>query len=157
MWYLGLKFYGYNTIITFTFFYVFYVFFENPKNVTFYVFCFASHVAIVFRYRFVTVSIPLRYLFNHSSIQLGVDACACALRSGWNLVRIPIKPLRYHLHLVTIQIKFRWNPARSRRSYHQEVLRFVENFGVFVNTFWNQISRNQLGIETRLQWNTYRK
>jgi len=28
---------------------------------------------------------------------------------------------------------------------------------VFVNTFCNQISLNQLGIETRLQWNTYRK
>ena len=33
----------------------------------------AYTLAIAFRYRFVTVSIPLRYLFNHSSIQLGVD------------------------------------------------------------------------------------
>ena len=109
-----------------------------------------DRVSIPFRYRFDTASIPLQSFFNTA-------------RSRRVRVRVRI----------TIQLESRSNPDRSRcdttyislRSSsnsagillgagvvttRKEVLRFVENFGVFVNTFCNQISRNQLGIETRV-------
>ena len=65
-------------VITFTFFTFFYVFFENQKNVTFYVFCCASHVFSNYAptpYRVDGCIISIRhsctYLLNYTVILLG--------------------------------------------------------------------------------------
>ena len=70
----------------------------------------------VLRSRFDTVSLPFRYLFNHSSIQLGVDACSLRMCVGGNNLVLTITYCRLREKVSSAVHELRVDPVSVRIS-----------------------------------------